>query len=31
LVNRATAGIAERVGRDADLRRYFLDRSGGSK
>jgi RNA polymerase sigma factor (sigma-70 family) len=31
LVNGATAGIAERVGRDADLRRTFLDRSGGSK
>jgi RNA polymerase sigma-70 factor (ECF subfamily) len=31
LVNGATAGIAERVGRDADLRRYFLDRSGGGK
>ncbi len=31
LVNGATASIAERVGRDADLRRYFLDRSGGSK
>jgi RNA polymerase sigma-70 factor (ECF subfamily) len=31
LVNGATARIAERVGRDADLRRYFLDKSGGSK
>jgi RNA polymerase sigma-70 factor (ECF subfamily) len=31
LVNGATANIAEQVGRDADLRRYFLDRSGGSK
>jgi RNA polymerase sigma factor (sigma-70 family) len=31
LVNGATARIAERVGRDVDLRRYFLDKSGGSK
>ena len=31
LVNGATAGIAERVGRDVDLRRYFLDKSGGGK
>jgi RNA polymerase sigma-70 factor (ECF subfamily) len=31
LVNGATAAIAEQVGRDADLRRYFLDKTGGGK
>jgi RNA polymerase sigma-70 factor (ECF subfamily) len=31
LVNGATASIAEQVGHDSDLRRYFLDKSGGSK
>ena len=31
LVNRATAVVAERVGHDEDLRRYFLDRPGGSR
>jgi RNA polymerase sigma-70 factor (ECF subfamily) len=31
LVNRATAIVAERVGRDEDLRRYFLDRTGGGR
>ena len=31
LVNGATSSIAERVGHDADLRRYFLDKSGASK
>ena len=31
LVNGATAAIADQVGRDADLRRYFLEKSGGSK
>lgn len=31
LVNRATTIVAERVGRDEDLRRTFLDGSGGAK
>lgn len=31
LVNRATATIGEGVGRDEDLRRYFLDRTGGAR
>lgn len=31
LVNRATAIVAERVGRDEDLRRYFRDRTRGDK
>ena len=29
LVNRATAAVAERVGHDTDLRRYFAAKSGG--
>ncbi len=31
LVNRAAAAVAESVGRDEDLRRYFADRSGGGR
>lgn len=31
LVNRATAVIALRVGQDEDLRRYFLEKSGGGR
>lgn len=31
LVNGATASVAQRVGGDADLRRYFLDKTGGGK
>jgi DNA-directed RNA polymerase specialized sigma24 family protein len=31
LVNRATAIVAECVGRDEDLRRYFRDRTRGDK
>jgi RNA polymerase sigma factor (sigma-70 family) len=31
LVNRATVTVSERVGRDQDLRRYFLEPAGGGQ
>jgi len=29
LVNSATIAVSQQVGKDADLRRYFLEHSGG--